>query len=111
MRSSLIGFAPPLFFQIIIDKVIPHHSYQTLVAIVVAFFVTLFFDSIFQFTRQYLMLFATNKIDARLASRTFAHILRLPLAFSEHLYVLREHIELVRRKILRLRTHTARTDG
>ena len=83
IMSSLIGFAPPLFFQIIIDKVIPHHSYQTLTAIVVAFFVTLFFDSIFSFTRQYLMLFATNKIDARLASRTFAHVLRLPLAFFE----------------------------
>ncbi len=83
IMSSLIGFAPPLFFQIIIDKVIPHHSYQTLTAIVVAFFVTLFFDSIFSFTRQYLMLFATNKIDARLASRTFAHLLRLPLQFFE----------------------------
>ncbi|MBX7197901.1 MAG: peptidase domain-containing ABC transporter [Rhodospirillaceae bacterium] len=83
IMSSLVGFAPPLFFQIIIDKVIPHHSYQTLTAIVVAFFITLFFDSIFQFTRQYLMLFATNKIDARLASRTFAHVLRLPLSFFE----------------------------
>ena len=36
VMSTLIGFAPPLFFQIIIDKVIPHHSYQTLTAIVVA---------------------------------------------------------------------------
>jgi subfamily B ATP-binding cassette protein HlyB/CyaB len=83
VMSTLIGFAPPLFFQIMIDKVIPHQSYQTLFAIVLAFFITLFFDSIFSFVRQYLMLFATNKIDARLASRTFAHLLRLPMHFFE----------------------------
>jgi ATP-binding cassette subfamily B protein len=33
--------------------------------------------------RQYLLLFASNKIDARLAARTFDHLLRLPLQFFE----------------------------
>ena len=83
VMSSLIGFGPPLFFQIMIDKVIPHRSYQTLFAIVLAFTLTLIFDSIFSYMRQYLMLFATNKIDARLASRTFGHLLRLPMQFFE----------------------------
>jgi subfamily B ATP-binding cassette protein HlyB/CyaB len=34
--------------------------------------------------RQYLMLIASNKIDARLNSRTFQHLLGLPLQFFEH---------------------------
>src|SRR6202012_1595568 len=66
-----------------IDKVIPHRSYQTLFAVILAFGVTLIFDSVFSFVRQYLMLFATNKIDARLASRVFGHLLRLPMHFFD----------------------------
>jgi ATP-binding cassette subfamily B protein len=71
-------------FQIIIDKVIPHRSYQTLFAVVLAFAVTMIFDATFSYVRQYLMLFASNRIDARLASRTFSHLLRLPMQFFEH---------------------------
>ncbi len=83
VMSTLIGFATPLFFQIMVDKVIPHKSYHTLFAVVIAVIVTVMFDGVFGYVRQYLMLFATNKIDARLASRTFAHMLRLPMQFFE----------------------------
>lgn len=83
VMTSLIAFSTPILFQIMIDKVIPHRSYQTLLAVVVAFVVTLLFDSVFQYLRQYLTVFATNKIDARLASRTFAHMLRLPMHYFE----------------------------
>jgi ATP-binding cassette subfamily B protein len=83
IMSTLIGFATPLFFQIMIDKVIPHHSYQTLFAVVLAFLVTMVFEAIFSYVRQYLMLFASNRIDARLASRAFSHLLSLPMQFFE----------------------------
>jgi ATP-binding cassette subfamily B protein len=79
--SNLISFATPLFFQIMIDKVIPHHSYQTLFAVVLAFTVTMLFDGLFQYVRQYLLIFASNKIDARLAARTFDKLLHLPMQF------------------------------
>jgi len=81
--SNLISFATPLFFQIMIDKVIPHQSYQTLVAVILAFTITMLFDGIFQYVRQYLLLFASNKIDARLAQRTFDKLLHLPMQFFE----------------------------
>ena len=83
MMSNLISFATPLFFQIMIDKVIPHHSYQTLFAVVLAFTVTMLFDGLFQYVRQYMLLFAGNKIDARLAQRTFEKLLQLPMSFFE----------------------------
>ncbi len=83
IMSTLIAFATPMFFNIMIDKVIPHHSYQTLMAVVLAFVVATVFDGLFNYIRQYLMVFATNKIDARLASRTFEHLLRLPMQFFE----------------------------
>ena len=81
--STLIAFAMPLMFQLLIDKVIPHHSYNTLTALMVIFGVLTIFDAGFGYTRQYLMVFVTNKIDAHLASRAFQHLLSLPLAFFE----------------------------
>jgi subfamily B ATP-binding cassette protein HlyB/CyaB len=81
--SNLISFATPLFFQIMIDKVIPHQSYQTLFAVVLAFTVTMLFDGVFQYVKQYMLLFAGNRIDARLAQRTFEKLLRLPMSFFE----------------------------
>jgi ATP-binding cassette subfamily B protein len=83
MMSHLIAIATPLFFQIIIDKVIPHQSYQTLYAVILAFVIAMTFDAIFNYMRQHLMIFASNKIDARLAARSFEHLLRLPLQFFE----------------------------
>jgi ATP-binding cassette subfamily B protein len=83
VMSMLIAFATPLMFQLLIDKVITHRSYNTLTAIVAIFCVLMAFDAAFGYTRQYLMVFITNKIDAHLAARAFQHLLTLPLAFFE----------------------------
>ena len=83
LMSAAIAFAIPLMFQILIDKVITHRSYQTLFSLVLIFAVLTLFDGVFSYTRQYLMLFITTKIDGRLASRTFRHLLSLPLFFFE----------------------------
>ncbi len=83
LMSMVISFATPLFFQVLLDRVIPHQSYQTLLAVVFAFTITMLFDAAFSYFRQYLMIFASNKIDARLASRTFGHLLKLPMEFFE----------------------------
>ena len=79
----LIGLATPFFFQIVIDKVLVHHSLSTLHVLTVGVVMAIGFDSVLSFLRNYLLLFASNKIDARLAGRTFDHLLRLPLHFFE----------------------------
>ncbi len=81
--SNVIAFATPMFFNVMIDKVVPHHSINTLVAIVLAYTVAVLFDGVFTYVRQMLTLFASNRIDARLAARTFAHLLSLPMPFFE----------------------------
>ncbi len=81
--SNLIGFAIPLLFQVLIDKVVAHQSYQTLFVVVAAFTLLALFDGVFGYARQRLMLIACNKIDARLGARTFGHLLGLPLRFFE----------------------------
>jgi subfamily B ATP-binding cassette protein HlyB/CyaB len=84
IMCSVISFAVPLLYQVIIDRVVPHQSYQTLYVVIIIFGVVVAFDGLFSYVRQFLMLFASNKIDARLASRTFSHLLGLPLQFFEH---------------------------
>ena len=43
------------------------------------------FDAIFNFLRRYLLLYATNKVDIRVATKTFGHLLGLPVTFFEHI--------------------------
>jgi subfamily B ATP-binding cassette protein HlyB/CyaB len=83
IMANLIGFAIPLLFQVLIDKVITHRSYNTLAVVVGIFVLLTLFDGFFSYARQHLMLLASNKIDASLSSRTFRHLLGLPLHFFE----------------------------
>ena len=83
IMSAIIAFATPLMFQVLIDKVITHRSYQTLFAIVLMFGTLTLFDGLFSYVRQYLMTVITSKIDARLASRIFQHLMTLPMFFFE----------------------------
>lgn len=78
-----LGLATPIFFQLVIDKVLVHQSYATLTVLTIGIAVALLFDSIFTFLRRYLLLYATNKIDIRIATRTFGHLLNLPIALFE----------------------------
>ena len=83
MTSNMMSYGTPLLYQMIIDKVINHHAYQTLYAILALFAVTILFDGVFGYARQYLMMFTSNRIDATLGSQTFRHLLALPVHFFE----------------------------
>ena len=80
---NLLSFVMPLTFQIMLDKVVPHQSQQTLFTLTVILVIATVFDSLFTYVRQMLMIYATNKIDAQLIVRTFEHLLRLPMPFFE----------------------------
>ncbi len=43
----------------------------------------LLFEALFVFLRRYLLLYATNRIDIRMATKTFGHLLGLPITFFE----------------------------
>ncbi|MBI3445460.1 MAG: peptidase domain-containing ABC transporter [Magnetospirillum sp.] len=79
----LIGLATPFFFQIVIDKVLVHNAESTLYVLTAGVVVAVVFDAILGFLRNYLLLWSTNKIDVRLAARTFDHLMRLPIHFFE----------------------------
>ena len=83
LAMHLLALASPIFFQLVIDKVLVHQSISTLWVLGVGIVIALVFDALFGFLRQILTLSATNKIDMRLTRRTFAHLLSLPIDYFE----------------------------
>jgi ATP-binding cassette subfamily B protein len=48
-----LGLATPIFFQLVIDKVLVHESYSTLLVLTVGIGAALLFDALFTFLRRY----------------------------------------------------------
>lgn len=85
IAMSLIGLAIPIFFQLVVDKVLVHESLNTLTVLGVGVMVMLVFNAALEYLENYFLLFATNRIDIRLATRTFAKLLSLPVDFYERI--------------------------
>ncbi|MDI1278992.1 peptidase domain-containing ABC transporter [Methylobacter sp.] len=83
IAMQFLALASPIFFQLVIDKVLVHQSVSTLWILGVGITIALAFEAIFGYLRQLLMLAATNKIDMRLTRRTFSHLLSLPIDYFE----------------------------
>lgn len=79
----VLALASPLFFQLVIDKVLVHQGVSTLWALAIGVVIALFLDALLGFVRQILTLSATNKIDMRLTRRTFAKLLSLPIDYFD----------------------------
>ncbi len=81
---QLVGLAVPVCTQIVIDKVVVHHTVSTLVVIATALFVFLLFNAAMGWVRQYLVLHTGNRLDATLGHRVFSHLLDLPLRYYQN---------------------------
>jgi ATP-binding cassette, subfamily B, bacterial HlyB/CyaB len=99
LMVQLLAIAVPVFFQILVDKVLVHEGYATLYVLSVGIVVTLLFDAVFSYLRRFLLLYATNRVDVRLGIRTFAHLLGLPISFFEQRTagVIVKHVQQVER--------------
>lgn len=80
---SILSMASPIFFQIVIDKVLVHQSVSTLWVLAVGICIALVFEAVFSYGRQILLLSATNKIDMQITRRAFGHLLSLPIDYFD----------------------------
>jgi subfamily B ATP-binding cassette protein HlyB/CyaB len=80
---QLFALITPLFFQIVIDKVLVHKGLSTLIVVTVGLAVIGLFDVTLQYLRTYALSHTTSRMDVELGSRLFDHLLRLPLAYFE----------------------------
>lgn len=80
---QLFGLVTPLFTQVILDKVLVHHSMTTLDVLAVAFLAVTLFDFLLNLMRNYVFVHTTSKIDAKLGSKLFHHLLSLPFVYFQ----------------------------
>jgi subfamily B ATP-binding cassette protein HlyB/CyaB len=80
---QLFGLITPLFTQVILDKVVVHHSMSTLDVLGVAFLAIMIFELGLNISRNYIFNHTANKIDAKLGSKLFRHLFSLPFIYFE----------------------------
>ena len=80
---QLFALATPIFFQLVVDKVLVHKGLSTLIVLIVGMVTLGLFETILQFLRTYTLSHTTNRMDVELGRRLFHHLFRLPLAYFE----------------------------
>src|SRR4051812_31959685 len=80
---QLFALVSPLFFQVVIDKVLVHRSLSTLDVLAIGLLGISLFEAILGTLRTYLFAHTTNRIDVELGARLFRHLLALPIAYFQ----------------------------
>ena len=80
---QLFALVSPLFFQVVIDKVLVHHALSTLDVLVVGLLTIAAFETVLGILRTHLFAHTTNRIDVELGARLFRHLLALPMAYFQ----------------------------
>jgi subfamily B ATP-binding cassette protein HlyB/CyaB len=80
---QLVGLVSPVFFQLVIDKVLVHQSLTTLQVLAFGLATVLVFETLLSALRTWLFAHTTNRIDAELSAALFRHLVALPLSYFE----------------------------
>src|SRR5712692_9737596 len=80
---QLFALVSPLFFQVVIDKVLVHRTLSTLDVLVIGLIAIGILEAILGGLRTYLFAHSTNRIDVELGARLFRHLMALPIAYFE----------------------------
>lgn len=80
---QLFALVSPLFFQVVMDKVLVHRGLSTLDVLAVGLLAVVVFESLLSTLRAYVFSHTTSRIDVELGARLYRHLLNLPLAWFE----------------------------
>jgi ATP-binding cassette, subfamily B, bacterial HlyB/CyaB len=80
---QLFALVTPLFFQVVMDKVLVHRGLTTLDVIAVGLLAVIIFEVVLSGLRTYVFSHTTSRIDVELGARLFRHLLNLPLAYFQ----------------------------
>jgi subfamily B ATP-binding cassette protein HlyB/CyaB len=78
---NLLGLAPPVITQNILDRVIVHDNVALLNVLIIGFIITNVFMQLTTLMRSLLVNFVVRGVDFNMMSRFFQHTLSLPLTF------------------------------
>ncbi|WP_440683205.1 type I secretion system permease/ATPase [Cysteiniphilum halobium] len=80
---QLFALVTPLFFQVVMDKVVVHQALTTLEILAIGFVAVSIFEVILGAIRTYLFAHTTSRVDVELGTKLYQHLLSLPLAYFE----------------------------
>jgi subfamily B ATP-binding cassette protein HlyB/CyaB len=80
---QLFALATPLFFQVVMDKVLVHRGLTTLDVVAVGLLLVSLFEVVLSGLRSYVFAHTTSRIDVELGARLFHHLVHLPMAYFQ----------------------------
>jgi subfamily B ATP-binding cassette protein HlyB/CyaB len=78
---QVFALVSPLFFQVVIDKVLVHRGLSTLEVLIIGLAVITVFEATLGTLRTYLFAHTTNRVDVELGARLYRHLVALPLIY------------------------------
>ncbi|MDX8482949.1 peptidase domain-containing ABC transporter [Mesorhizobium sp. VK24D] len=84
---GIMALTPIMFWRLLTDKVIYYKAFNTFSVLCVTMAVFIVFEAVFAWLRQFLVLFLTSRIDAKLLTHIFEKVLNLPMDFFERTQV------------------------
>jgi subfamily B ATP-binding cassette protein HlyB/CyaB len=78
---QLFALVSPLFFQVVVDKVLVHRGLTTLDVLVAGLIGITLFEVVLGGLRTYIFAHTTSRVDVELGSQLFRHLLALPLNY------------------------------
>lgn len=80
---QIFALISPLFFQVVIDKVLVHRGLTTLDVLIIGLVTVAIFETVLTALRTYVFAHTTSRIDVELGARLFRHLVALPIAYFE----------------------------
>lgn len=80
---QIFALISPLFFQVVMDKVLVHQGFSTLNVVAIGLTIVVVFEIILSGVRTYIFSHTTSRIDVELGARLFRHLLALPISYFE----------------------------
>lgn len=80
---QIIGLVTPMFFQVVMDKVLVNQAMKTLNVIAIGLIVATVFEALLTGIRTAVFANTSSKIDVELGARLFGHLLSLPVSYFQ----------------------------
>lgn len=80
---QIIGLVTPMFFQVVMDKVLVNHAMRTLNVVAIGLIAATLFEAALTGIRTAVFAKTSSKIDVELGSRLFSHLLALPIGYFQ----------------------------
>ncbi len=80
---AILTIFPPLIVMTVVDRVVTHHSWSTLIMVSMLLVVATIYEMMIGYCRRVQILYVATRLDAKLSLYTFRRLLGLPIDFFE----------------------------